>query len=530
MRLLVAISLFSATLCASFFLQGCAPPKGEDVKAKLDDKVYKIIDSKWQDNFGGRVNYKVSDVNPGPNDVQIDKFLPRGTVLTLPRAVAIATAHNRSYQLEKENLYVKALDLRLARHQFEPLLTGTGIGGYAKEGAAESVAVQGDIGMTQMLSSGTLIAANLTMSWLEIFTGQGEGGLSSIIDVAITQPLLRGSDPNVVLENLTQAERDTVYQMRSFNRFRKTMVVSIITQYYQVLQFYDDYQNACENYDTLSTVYQRAENLAGAGRLPLYELDQAKQDLVFARDIRASAQKEYTQMFDSFKLSLSVPTEADFELDINELAALQLLPRDIPYFSEADAIDTALVQRLDLANKADAVADAERKIVVALDNLRPQLDIGVASSQKRRIKSLSDPVGFGRIGGMQLDMNLDRVLEENEYRKTLIFLEQQHRAYEEGTEVVILEIRSAYRDLLESEERYRAASEGYDLAKQRFTNALALLEYGRANTRDVLDAQRDKFTARDDANEALVNYAIATLSFYRDTELLQVRPDGMWRL
>jgi outer membrane protein TolC len=56
------------------------------------------------------------------------------------------------------------------------------------------------------------------------------------------------------------------------------------------------------------------------------------------------------------------------------------------------------------------------------------------------------------------------------------------------------------------------------------------LEYNRANTRDVLDARKDLYNLQNAATAALVNYAVATLDFYRDVEIMQVRPDGMWQL
>jgi len=53
-------------------------------------------------------------------------------------------------------------------------------------------------------------------------------------------------------------------------------------------------------------------------------------------------------------------------------------------------------------------------------------------------------------------------------------------------------------------------------------------QYGRVSSHRVLDAQKDMFDAQNAATEALVNYMVATLNLYRDTEVLQVRPDGMW--
>lgn len=148
----------------------------------------------------------------------------------------MATAHNRQYQTEKELLYIKALDLRLARHDFEPQFFGGGKGRYVKDGRDEGIGAQSNFAFEQLLASGVRVNTNVTAAWVDILTGNMRSGLSTLISTTITKPLLRGSNSKIVMENLTQAERDTVYQIRLFNRFRQTFVVSVISQYYYVLQ------------------------------------------------------------------------------------------------------------------------------------------------------------------------------------------------------------------------------------------------------------------------------------------------------
>jgi len=229
---------------------------------------------------------------------------------------------------------------------------------------------------------------------------------------------------------------------------------------------------------------------------------------------------------------VSLPTVAEIQLDQHELEILAEAELTIPEFSEDEIVETAMTQRLDLANSADVVADAERKVVVTADNLRAQLDLlastDFANEQLRRdlrvLKSLKGSVDVGLL----LDLPLDRVAEQNVYRKALIALSQRKRDYEEAVDTVALEVRQAYRELTEAAERHRVQVEALGLAKKRFENTLELLQYRRTNTRDVLDAQEDFFDARNAATETLVDYTIAILNFYRDTGVLQVRPDGMW--
>ncbi|MHC4122067.1 MAG: TolC family protein [Planctomycetota bacterium] len=632
-RLLYLI-IFS--FAALFGLTGC---RQHDYKAEADEAVYNIIDQKWQDDFGSKVNYKISDTEPCPNDIKIEKVVPASGILNLPQAVAIATAHNREYQTQKEALYTMALDLKLFRHEFETQFFSGTRQGYGKAGNAEGVGGEADFGFDWLLASGTRIGTKVSLAWFKVLTGDLRGGLASILSATLTQPLLRGSSRKVVMENLTQAERNTIYQIRLFNRFRKTFVVSVISQYYLVLQQFDFLKNAENNYMILNDIYEQTEKLVSAGRLPRYELDRVHQDKLRALDELVLAEKDYMQALDEFKITLSLPTRTELKLEEKEIEALSIIskppfpkikeqmnedlttevldlleeelklialiqpgqddynqndiqtqdtyaqlekihkqvldelkinpssPNDTELqseqdnetdFSEKDVVETALALRLDLANKADAIFDAERKVLVAADNLRGELNLFVgvdatslaSSSELPGVGALDDdfvadrnrPTPLRRLRdnnplrnfqdqseiGIDLELPLDRVAEQNIYRKALITLSQRQREYEEMTDWVTLEVRQAYRDLTEAAERYRVQSEGLELAKKRLKNTFLLLRYGRASSRRVLNAQDDLFNTQNAATEALMGYTIATLNFYRDTGVLQVRPDGMW--
>lgn len=530
--LIIMRIFFSILCCFVIFLSLAGCRSKENYKADADERVYKIVDEKWQDDFGGRANYRISDVAPGPNDIRIERTIVASDILTLAEAVAIATVYNRDYQLQKELLYNMALDLRLTRHDFENQYFGGGSGGYNSDDENETIGLEANVGFNRMLARGTYISSKIAIAWVDVLTGNLRSGLTSIFNVAVTQPLLRGYGRKVAMENLTQAERDTLYQVRSFNRYRKSFVVSVISQYYMVLQQYDSVRNAEENYNTLNWLYEKVEKLAGAGRLPLLELDRVHQDRLKAHDVFVQARKEYGQSLDEFKIFLSLPPTTDFRLDDNELETLKKMVETESSFSEDEVIETALLRRLDLTNSADAVIDAQRKVYVAADALRAELNlVGSASAASSKVADRNTLGSFDeRYGlGFEVDLPLDRVPEQSIYRKTLITLNQRQREYEQAADVVKLEIRQAHRDLNEAAERYKVYSEGLELARKRFDNTYKLLQYGRASSRRVLDAQNDLFDAQNEATDAMVNYAVAMLNFYRDSGVLQVRRDGMWQ-
>jgi len=502
-------------------LAGCGP---KNYKQDADKKVYDIIDRKWAPEFGAKANYRISDVEPSPYDIQVDRSIPVSGVLTLQEAVAVATAHNREYQLQKELLYTAALDQRLVRHGYEWQLFGGGSAIYSNDGTDETVSVEANVGFNRLLANGALVSTRVGARWLDALLGFRESGLSSVLGAAVTIPLLRGSDPKVVLEPLTQAERNTLYQIRTFNRFRKTFVVSVITQYYEVLELYEVARNTEDYRKSLEKLCGQVERLVGAGRLPAEELDRVRQEILRARDAYILAAREYDRFLDLYKITLGVPPTSEFTLDVSVLEALQArgLPR--PDFALDEAVEAALCRRLDVVNSADMVLDAQRAVYVAKDALGP----GLAVVGTVDIDTRGAPKDI--VAGPVLDLPLDRVPEQGVYRKALVLLNRRQREYDLAADTVRLEVREAHRKLMEAAERYVVLSEGLKLARERIRKTSVLLEYVRVSSRRVLDAEQHLYNARNEAADALVDYATATLDFYRDTEVLQVRPDGMWEI
>jgi outer membrane protein TolC len=514
-----------------FGLAGACSP--EHYKAEADKEVYRIIDDKWQDGFGHRSNYIISDSNtpPSSEDIRIERVVPASGVLNLAQAVAMATAHNRDYQRQKEQLYLMALDLTLARHQFARQWFGTVDSSYVRDSADEDIGYDAEAGFNQLLADGAQISTSIAIDWARFLTGDPRTSLGSVLSASVTQPLLRGRGRKIAQENLTQAERNALYQIRSFNRYRKIFVVSIVNDYYSVLQQRDILTNAENNYNSRVESRKRLEMEGEAGRKPSYEVDQARESELKARDSYIQNRQRYEQQLDEFKITLSLPTGTEVELDQNELKALEEIGITEPGYELDAAIEAALAQRLDLANSGDTVDDAERKVVVAADNLGVELNLigsaGAGSPPGTDFKRLQFQNGTYALG-LEADLPLDRKAERNAYREALIALVQRQREHEKDVDEVELDVRSAYRQLQEYAERYKTHKNSLELSETRVESTTLLLQAGRVTTRDLLESQDALLGAQNNVTATLVDHAIAKLSFFRDIGVLQVRPDGLW--
>ena len=67
------------------------------------------------------------------------------------------------------------------------------------------------------------------------------------------------------------------------------------------------------------------------------------------------------------------------------------------------------------------------------------------------------------------------------------------------------------------------------LAQRRVRSTDMLLQAGRAELRDVLDAQSALTSAQNSLYSAAVSYRINELELQRDLGVLQVSADGLWK-
>ncbi len=522
--------LIALTSLTASVVTGCAP---SHYKAEADRDVYDAIDRQWPADAGGREERYVADVDPAVHPPSTPRALPAEGVLTLAEAVAVALDYNRTLQTEKELLYLAGLNETLAAYQFAPhplvALTGFWRRDRFSDLPNETTAgVDAAAAYQQLLSSGATITADVLTGWMQVLSGDGSEGFNTLANATVVQPLLRGFGGDVVLEPLTQARRDTLYQIRTYSRTRQLLAAQVMAEYVQVLELQAVAQHAQSNHAAMTDHLARMRELADAGRVSEYELLEARQDLTEAHNELLEARLEYETMLDVFKQTLGIPTATAIRLDPAALHArwsLELIDLERP---EAGAVELALDRRLDLANRRDRIDDAQRHVEVTADALGPGLSLVASGSL---ISGYDNDFGSMDVDdrltlALRFDAPIDRLIERNDYRAALLEVLQRRREYDEGVQLVTLEVRQVLRDLQTAAERRRILEDQLAPAMMRLTKASTLLQYGQADVEDVLDAQNDLFDLQVELADARTDYAVAVVNLYRDTGALHVDPDG----
>jgi outer membrane protein TolC len=150
--------------------------------------------------------------------------------------------------------------------------------------------------------------------------------------------------------------------------------------------------------------------------------------------------------------------------------------------------------------------------------------LGSASSDNAR---LNIPEGSYNLS-LRLNLPWERTAERNAFRNSLIDLQQSVRAVQELEDSVKLDIRNALRTLQQARESYAIQTIAVMLARRRVESTNLFLQAGRAEVRDVLEAQESLINAQNSLTAALVSYRVAELEIQRDMGLLTVDQKGLW--
>jgi len=183
--------------------------------------------------------------------------------VSIPDALDLATIHSREYQNNVENLYLSALDLTAERFRLgvryldtgrsEP---GIGVTGRTDAAGNGTLGLNKTFGLSQALPTGGQIAVDIANSVTWAFAGDGSQSSAPSLGYSLTQPLLFQAGRKIALENLTQAERQVLYDVRTLARFRQQLFVTVTTGFLQLMQ----QQQAILN--TLNNIRQLNEQLA----------------------------------------------------------------------------------------------------------------------------------------------------------------------------------------------------------------------------------------------------------------------------
>jgi len=243
-----------------------------------------------------------------------------------------------------------------------------------------------------------------------------------------------------------------------------------------------------------------------------------------------NAVAQYQTALDQFKTRLGISIGEHIQLDdspLRELAATGLVSVDI---DSEGAFRLAVNKQLLILNAIDQYEDAKRKVLVAADQLRPGLNfIAAATIDTQGNDYLQfDPDRARTSVGATLDLPFDRLSERNTYRRQLVTFEQRLRDLSLTLDQLKDSIERGLRTLNQRKESYQIQTNALAVANTRVEAAVANLEAGRAEIRELVEAQDAQINAQNAVTSAIVGYQDARLELMLQIGLLDSGVEKFW--
>jgi len=278
-------------------------------RAEADKEAYELVSSRRARLGLGGDAFTIEPPKDSLRQRILHGELTQSEPLRLPQLLEIAAENSRDYQTQRERLYLSALDLTLEHWQFsikETASLDTGISGRPGvdgSNVAETTA-NGNLGFSKLLGTGADVALGIGAGIARQLSF--EDGWHPVTDLgfSITQPFLRGFGQRIVLEPLTQAERDLIYSVRTYERYRRSYAVDAATRYWRLLQSMNAVENQEANFKSLQNLTERNLALALAGRLSDIDVGQARQNELSSQNNLISAKARFWTLRSSRLLKL----------------------------------------------------------------------------------------------------------------------------------------------------------------------------------------------------------------------------------
>ena len=502
-------------LLALLVVTGCYAPRA------LDRKVERLVEEKAPVESGISEEVVADSVQV----MQAPDLPDAGPVLLdVSRVLSIATLTSRNLQNRRDDLYQAGLSLFGTRRDFGFNLSGTlGYVFSAGDDRDEQRTGTADVALERILPTGGRAVVSGSQ---QVSEDDGDPSGSTVYSsrgqIRVDQPLLAGFGYSASHEDLIQAERDYTYALREFSLERQEFAINIVREYYNLLGQRKVLENTRTNYHQFVFLRERSDALFQVNRAPAIDVLRSQQEELTALNRLTSTEESYRIQVGRFLVLLGLPSTQEAELadDIPEMKRVSL--------DEQKAMDLARENRLDLMTERDRVEDARRRVAVARNQFRPEVNaFGSSDWVSGDAESVSDQeYANDWRAGVTAEIPFDRRDERDSLRRAELALDAAERRLAEQTDVTALEVRESYSRLRSLTVSVEIQLKNIEIAEKRAKNALLQFRNGTLSNRDVVEAANGLLDARNAYISALTDYEVQRLNLLRQVGLLDVARDG----
>ena len=479
------------------------------------------------DNYAGPAKGPTKMALPSPEPGAPQKapvappIPPSGPIrLGTEEAVVVALQNNEAIRVAQYNPEIRSTAESVQRAAFDPTLSaGLSAGRTRTKTVATTTTdtITGDVGVTEFLPTGTTIDVTASGSNSNISPGADTG--SAGLDLTVTQALLRGFGPSVNLASLRQAKIDTESSQYEFRGFVEAVVAQVEESYWDHFLAQKEIEIFTESLKVAGEQLRQTDERIKVGKLAETERAAAEAEVALRKEglINARSRLDTTRL--QILRLLNPPSR--------ELWLRELEPTHAPAIPETklDSVEAhvavALKMRSDLNQARLQVQRGDLEVVKTRNGLLPRLDAFVnlgstafANSFSNAVRNMDDNT-YGATVGLRFEYPIgNRAARANDARAHFS-LEQSRAAVANAEQLVQLDVRSAYIEVIRSGEQIIATQATLKAQKEKLRAEQDKFNAGRSTSLLVAQAQRDLLQSQIDEISAVTAHLKSYVELYR---------------
>ena len=455
----------------------------------------------------------------------------------IEKAILLAIENNRSLIIEKMNPDLSRTFEMEESAVFDPLIDAEVSNGrsvadrLSRAGSStESQTVDtitGLISVNKLFPTGTAVG-------LQGRTGYTDSSLysdtftSTRLGISVTQAILQGRDIHANLARVHQAQIETLiseYELRGFMEILVEEVESKFWDYALAQKQIETYTNSLNLAEKqMSEVEERIK----IGQLAETELAAAQAEVALRREslinARSDLAKERLNLLHLLNPSQNINWNRDIVLEY------QTSPPSVELDNVEQHVQVALKMRPELNQARLQIQHNDLEVIKTKNGLLPKMDFFINFGKTGYADSFNNSTNniFGDsydvTGGLIFEYPPSNQSARARYSRAVISRQQSLEALKNLTQLVQVDVRSAYIEAMRTSEQITATTATRNFQEEKLRTETEKFRVGKSTSLLVAQAQRDLLASQIAEIQAVANYLKALIGLYKlEGSLLQRR-------
>ena len=354
----------------------------------------------------------------------------------------------------------------------------------------------------------------------------------SSFELGLSQNILKDFGPSVNNSFIIVSKNNSKISKIQFEKMVSKTILNVKTSFYNALLAKKNIELANSSLALAEDLVKKNEYQVEAGTLPKLSLLQAKAAVAFRQVELIKAENNYDLSLDNFKISISMPLDEPVNLD-------GIIEKNSEAISElSDVSFIAFNNRPEIRQRELKIKSSQQMVEYYRNQLLPDFNLeaslgysGLGGSKSNNYSSailgppsidskydsgLNDSIDNLRSGenlswkvGASINIPLGNVKAKGNLKSAKAKMEIDSIKLEQLLDLVSLEARSSWRDVITNLKNIDAAKIGLELQKEILENEQERFNIGLSKTNDVLEAQTELIEAELAYNKSLADFNIS---------------------